>query len=270
MTTLEKFVNRSVQESIRKTLIPYLGIDNFEVSVASKLNTDRKQTNETTYDPESRAERSVRTVREIEKSQNAAGRRRRRSSRTCPTTARANGGTQSAEEKNKREDVTNYEMSTKTVTTVSRRLQCQQAVDCRADQPAPPGRRLGRRCDCDADGNRIQGRGNRTDRRHGRRYRQAARRSIRVSAVEFMENGRDIEPIRRWACRKSWRGSSATSSMRAAILLMAVLLIWFGLRPAINFHPGGPRGRARRRSAEVGVRGSGGRAVRRRAAGRSD
>jgi len=43
MTTLEKFVNRSVQESIRKTLIPYLGMNNFEVSVASKLNTDRKQ-----------------------------------------------------------------------------------------------------------------------------------------------------------------------------------------------------------------------------------
>jgi len=31
----------------------------------------------------------------------------------------ANAETQSAEEKNKREDVTNYEMSTKTVTTVS-------------------------------------------------------------------------------------------------------------------------------------------------------
>ena len=82
--------------------------------------TDRKQINETTYDPESRAERSIRSTRENEKSQNAA--------RQTPTTVEQNvpnnrpdasGGTQSAEEKTKREDVTNYEVSTKTVTTVS-------------------------------------------------------------------------------------------------------------------------------------------------------
>ena len=71
MAGLQKLVGQMVQENIRKTLTPYLGLDNFAVSVASQLSTDKRQTNETVYDQEARAERSVRNVREKETSQNA-------------------------------------------------------------------------------------------------------------------------------------------------------------------------------------------------------
>lgn len=233
--TLEKFVNRSVQESIRKTLIPYLGIDNFEVSVAAKLNTDRKQTNETTYDPESRAERSVRSIRENEKSQNAA--------RQTPTTVEqnvpnnrpeANGGTQSAEEKNKREDVTNYEMSTKTVTTVSDgynvsrlsiavlinkpRLITALGGDAAATATAIESKV--------AEIEQIAAMAAGIDKQRGDQ--------IRVSAVEFMENGRDIEPIPPMGLQEILARQLGNIINAGAILLMAVLLVWFGLRPAVN------------------------------------
>ena len=249
MTTLEKFVNRSVQESIRKTLIPYLGIDNFEVSVAAKLNTDRKQTNETTYDPESRAERSVRTVREIEKSQNAA--------RQTPTTVEqnvpnnrpeANGGTQSAEEKNKREDVTNYEMSTKTVTTVSdgynvSRLSIAVLINrprliaaLGGDATATPTAIESKVAEIEQIAAMAAG----IDKQRGDQ--------IRVSAVEFMENGRDIEPIPQMGLSEILARQLGNIINAAAILLMAVLLIWFGLRPAINSIL---EARAAERAAEV-------------------
>ncbi len=249
MTTLEKFVNRSVQESIRKTLIPYLGIDNFEVSVASKLNTDRKQTNETTYEPESRAERSVRTVREIEKSQNAA--------RQTPTTVEqnvpnnrpeANGGTQSAEEKNKREDVTNYEMSTKTVTTVSdgynvSRLSIAVLINrprliaaLGGDATATPTAIESKVAEIEQIAAMAAG----IDKQRGDQ--------IRVSAVEFMENGRDIEPIPQMGLSEILARQLGNIINAAAILLMAVLLIWFGLRPAINSIL---EARAAERAAEV-------------------
>jgi flagellar M-ring protein FliF len=248
-TTLEKFVNRSVQESIRKTLIPYLGIDNFEVSVASKLNTDRKQTNETTYDPESRAERSVRTIRETEKSQNAA--------RQTPTTVEqnvpnnrpeANGGTQSAEEKNKREDVTNYEMSTKTVSTVSdgynvSRLSIAVLINrprlvaaLGGDATATPTAIESKVAEIEQIAAMAAG----IDKQRGDQ--------IRVSAVEFMENGRDIEPIPPMGLSEILARQLGNIINAAAILLMAVLLIWFGLRPAINSIL---EARAAERAAEV-------------------
>jgi flagellar M-ring protein FliF len=232
-TTLEKFVNRSVQESIRKTLIPYLGIDNFEVSVAAKLNTDRKQIAETTYDPETRAERSIRTVRENEKSQNAA--------RQTPTTVEQNvpnnrpeaaGGTQSAEEKNKREDVTNYEVSTKTVTTVSDGYNVSRlSIAVLINKP-----RLIATLGADATPTAIESKVAEIEQIASMAAGIDKQRGdqIRVTAVEFMENGRDIEPIPAMGLSEILARQLGNMINAGAILLMAVLLIWFGLRPAIN------------------------------------
>ena len=52
MLALEKSVSQDIQDSVRKTLAPYLSLRNFQISVAARLNTDKKQVNETTYDPE--------------------------------------------------------------------------------------------------------------------------------------------------------------------------------------------------------------------------
>src|SRR6185437_5655613 len=60
MLTLESTVSRNIQDKINRTLAPYLDIKNFNASVAVHIDTDKKQTNETTYYPDSRVERSVR------------------------------------------------------------------------------------------------------------------------------------------------------------------------------------------------------------------
>jgi flagellar M-ring protein FliF len=70
MAVLEKSVSKELQSNVRKTLAPYLGLDNFEISVAARLNTDKRQINETVYDPEAKVERSVRVVKETGSSQN--------------------------------------------------------------------------------------------------------------------------------------------------------------------------------------------------------
>ena len=80
MMSLEKTIGRELQDNIAKTLTPYLGFNNFEISVAARLNTDKRQINETTFNPESRVERSVRVIKETGNQQNSnsahAGRRR--------------------------------------------------------------------------------------------------------------------------------------------------------------------------------------------------
>jgi flagellar M-ring protein FliF len=45
--TLEKSIAKDIQDNIRRTLTPYLRLPNFQVSVRARVNTDRKQTNET-------------------------------------------------------------------------------------------------------------------------------------------------------------------------------------------------------------------------------
>ena len=103
------------------TLVPSLGIENFRISVTAKLNTDRKQTNETIYDPESRVERSVRTVKELGEAQNnnsqsaAVGVDQNIPTAATPTSA----ADQSTEKNDKREELTNYEINSKSVATTS-------------------------------------------------------------------------------------------------------------------------------------------------------
>ena len=70
---LEKEVSQQIRESVSRTLTPYLSAQNFQISVAARLNADKTQTNETIYNPDSRVERSVRVTKEQQSAQNAAG-----------------------------------------------------------------------------------------------------------------------------------------------------------------------------------------------------
>jgi flagellar M-ring protein FliF len=44
MLALQKGVSQEIQDSVRKTLAPYLSLRNFQISVAARLNTDKRQT----------------------------------------------------------------------------------------------------------------------------------------------------------------------------------------------------------------------------------
>jgi flagellar M-ring protein FliF len=118
--TLEKNIAKDIQDNIRRTLTPYLRLPNFQVSVRARVNTDRKQTAETIYDPESKVERSIRTVKESSQSQNSSGAAPTTVERNLPQAGGANTeGKQATDESKKSEDLTNFELSSKTVTTVS-------------------------------------------------------------------------------------------------------------------------------------------------------
>src|SRR5690606_13992330 len=54
--TVERTVETQIEENIRRALAPYLGHENFRASVKADINTDTRQTEETTFDPESRVE----------------------------------------------------------------------------------------------------------------------------------------------------------------------------------------------------------------------
>ncbi|MDD9908490.1 MAG: flagellar basal-body MS-ring/collar protein FliF [Ahrensia sp.] len=112
---VQRMIEGRLSENIARMLEPWLGVDNFRVSVRAALDTSEKRIEETTFDPDSRVERSVQVVRvEEANSQRSAN---------APTTiaedlpedagtggAPAGGSNQSSE---RREETTNYEINSK-------------------------------------------------------------------------------------------------------------------------------------------------------------
>lgn len=235
MAGLQKVVSRMVQENIRKALLPYLGLENFEVSVATQLSTDKRQVNETTYDPESRAERSLRTIREKETAQ--------RADRQTPTTVQqnlpdqqvnANGGNTSNEDKQRREDVTNFELSSKTTTTVSDGYVVNKlSVAVLVNRPrlvAALGEQGGAAAAAAIDAKvaeiaQLAVTAGGLDRQ---------RDQIQVTAVDFLDGGREMAPIPPMSFSDVLMRQLGNFVNAATILVVAVMLIWFGLRPAVN------------------------------------
>jgi flagellar M-ring protein FliF len=222
-----------VQENIRKALTPYLGLDNFEVSVAPQLSTDKRQINETVYDPEARAERSVRNVREKETSQNA--------DRQTPTTVQQNlpdqqvnaGGTKNSnEEKQRREDVTNFEVSSKTTTTVSdgysvKKLFIAVLIN-RTRLVADLGDKTNQAIVDSkiAEISQLAATAGGLDRQRGDQ--------IQVTAVDFVEGSRELAPVPPIGFTEMLNRQLGSIINAATILAVAAMLVWFGLRPAVN------------------------------------
>jgi flagellar M-ring protein FliF len=233
MASLQKMVGGMVQENIRKALTPYLGIDNFEVSVAPQLSTDKRQTNETVYDPETRAERSVRNVREKETSLNA--------DRQTPTTVQQNlpdqqvnaGGTKNSnEEKQRREDVTNFEVSSKTTTTVSDGFTVKKLFIAVLINRGRLVAELGDKTNQAiidskvAEISQLAATAGGIDRQRGDQ--------IQVTAVDFVEGSRELAPVPPIGFVEMLNKQLGSVINAVTILAVASMLVWFGLRPAVN------------------------------------
>jgi flagellar M-ring protein FliF len=233
MANLQKVVSRSIQENVSRALTPYLGLDNFEVSVATQLSTDKKQTNETVYDPDSRVQRSVRAVREKETSQSL--------DRQQPTTVQQNlpdqqvnatGAKNQSDEKQRREDITNYEVSSKTVTTTSDGFVVNKMfLAVLVNRPRLIASLGDKVSDAAieakvAEISQIAATAAGIDRPRGDQ--------IQVSAVEFMEGARDLAPVPSITFTEVMMRQAGSLVSAITILAVAGMLIWFGLRPAIN------------------------------------
>ncbi len=120
LLSLEKEVSQEIREGVTRTLTPYLSARNFQISVAARLNADRTQTSETIYNPDSRVERSVRVTKEQQSSQNAAGTQAAGVEANLPKqTGAGSESKQSNDQTQKREELTNYEVSSKSIQTTS-------------------------------------------------------------------------------------------------------------------------------------------------------
>ena len=116
---LERSLAEMLQNNVRRALSPMLGARRFNVSVVAKINTDARQTNEIVYNPDSRVERSVRVVKENQTSQNSNSLSATSIERNIPTDRPKGDAKSSAEDTQKKDELTNYEVSSKSIVTTS-------------------------------------------------------------------------------------------------------------------------------------------------------
>jgi flagellar M-ring protein FliF len=253
--SLEQQVAANVDESIRKALAPYLGIGHFQSSVQASLDTDRRQTNETSFDPESRVERSVRVVRESGDSRNSRNDNATGVEQNIPQEEiQSRNGDSSTEKTDRREELTNYEMNTKTVSTVSdgyavKRLSIAVVIDQArlletAGTTPPPADFVDQQIlkirDLVATAAGLNA--DRGD-------------VINVTAVNFLNPaGADMDPVSTpWSEQLMRQSGSYVNAL--AILGAVALLIWFGVRPLLRDQNAKSAGTevALREAGDVGV-----------------
>ena len=225
MLTLEKTVSKDIQDSVRKELAPYLGLHNFQISVAAKLNTDNRQTAETTYDPDSRVERSTRVVKENNTVQNNSSQSPTSVASALPQESKSSGDSKvSNTDNSKREELTNYELSSKTVTTVSGgytidHMSIAILVNRAALQAGTPAALSSKLADIESLVASASG------------LRKERGDTIKVLAEEFADAGHDLEPVPSASIVDMLMHQSGTAINALAAIVVAVLLIMFGLRP---------------------------------------
>ena len=232
MASLEEAVNARIQENIRTTLTPYLGLDNFQVSVAAALNTDRKHTNEVIYDPDSRTERSIRTVREEETSQNASSEPPTTVEQNLPNeNVTANAGDRSNEENNRREETVNYEISSKTIETARDGYRVDRLSIAVLVDKARIMQTLGENAPEEALDAKLADIRQIVSSAAG--VEAARGDTVTVSMVDFIEDGRDLAPTPPLSLVELLVRQSGNVINALTILIVAGMLVWFGLKPAL-------------------------------------
>ena len=232
--TLEQNVSSSVDENIRKALAPYLGIGHFQTSVQVALDTDRRQTNETVFDPESRVERSVRVVRESGDSKNSTSDNATGVEQNIPQEEIASRNGDSATEKtDKREELTNYELNSKTVSTTSDSYQIKRlSIAVVVDQ----ARLLATAGVTPAPDNFVDQQIAKITQLVATAAGLDVKRGdvINVTAVNFMETADEqLQPASTPIADMMFR-QTGTLINAAALIGAVVLILWFGVRPLMR------------------------------------
>jgi flagellar M-ring protein FliF len=117
---IESIIEGQLEQNIVSAIAPSLGALNYRASVRAEIDTDRRQTEETIYDPESRVERSTQLVKAKDSSSQKSSSEPASVEQNLPgKTQTAASGPQSTALNDRQEETTNYEVNSKTVSTTS-------------------------------------------------------------------------------------------------------------------------------------------------------
>src|SRR5271163_4438927 len=233
LLALEKEVSQDIRDNVTRTLTPYLSSRNFQISVAARLNADKTQTNETIYNPDSRVERSVRVTKEQQSSQNAAGEQAAGVEANLPKPKTSGGESkQSNDQTQKREELTNYELSSKSIQTTSAGFAVQNlsvaVLINRAALAASPGEKPSPDVVASQvhEIEQLVASAAGLDRQRGD--------AVKVSVVDFVDSSRDLDPAPGPSLIEILARQAGSIANAGAIVAVAAMVLWFGVRPGLR------------------------------------
>jgi flagellar M-ring protein FliF len=226
---VERTVENQIQDSIHRALSPYLGPDNFRTSVNAVVNTDTRQVEETIFDPDSRVERSVQVVKENNQNNQSQTATPASVDQNLPNegTAGANGPT-SSELSDRKEETTNYEINSKRIATVSNGYSVTRLSIAVVVNEARIKAVLGDAATPEKVQERLASIREMVATAAG--FTETRGDAISVNAVEFID-GIDGEAIPGPSLLETAGKHTGTMINSAAFVLVAFLVVWFGLRP---------------------------------------
>jgi flagellar M-ring protein FliF len=233
LLSLEKEVSQEIREGVEHTLTPYLSSRNFQISVAARLNADRTQTNETIYNPDSRVERSVRVTKEQQSSQNAAGTQAAGVEANLP---KQNGSgaesKQSNDQTQKREELTNYEVSSKSIQTTSAGFLIQNLSVAVLINRSALTVSLGDKAGPEAVAAQVKEIEQLVASAAGLDKQRGD--VVKVSVVDFVDSSRDLEPAPGPSILEILARQTGSIVNAGAVVLVAAMVVWFGMRPGLK------------------------------------
>jgi flagellar M-ring protein FliF len=240
LLALEKEVSQEIRDNVTRTLTPYLSSRNFQISVAARLNADKTQTNETIYNPDQRVERSVRVTKEQQSSQNAAGEQPAGVEANLPKAKSAGGESkQSNDQTQKREELTNYEVSSKSIQTTSAGFAVQSLSVAVLINRAALTASLGDKPSPDAVASQVHeieqlvASAAGLDRQRGD--------AVKVSIVDFIDSSRDLDPAPGPSLVEILARQTGSIVNAGAIVAVAAMVVWLGVRPGLKMALAPPR-----------------------------
>jgi len=233
LLALEKEVSQDIRDNVTRTLTPYLSSRNFQISVAARLNADKTQTNETIYNPDSRVERSVRVTKEQQSSQNAAGEQAAGVEANLPKPKTSGGESkQSNDQTQKREELTNYELSSKSIQTTSAGFAVQNlsvaVLINRAALAASPGEKPSP----DVVASQVHEIEQLVASAAGLDLKRGD--AVKVSVVDFIDSSHDLDPAPGPSLVEIVARQTGSIANAGAIVAVAAMVVWFGVRPGLK------------------------------------
>ncbi|MBB3287598.1 flagellar M-ring protein FliF [Rhizobium sp. BK347] len=227
-------VQSEVESNINKALAPFLGTDNFRSSVTAQLNTDSQQVQETTYDPDSKVERSVRTVKEAQKSQQSQPDSAATVEQNIPQAAPQSGGNTptSNDQSDKREEQTNYEINSKTTATTRNSYKIEKLSVAVVVNKGRIAQMVGEGADQAkidayiAEMQKIVATAAGVDTKRGD--------IITVNAMDFLDNQLLEEASSSFSITDMLSRNMAGIINSLAFVAVAFLIVWMGFRPLIR------------------------------------
>ena len=228
--TVEQSVATNIEANIRRALAPYLGPENFRASVRADVNTDSRQIEETIFDPNSRVERSVQVVRSNDSANQRSSANPTTVEQNLPTAAVESSGAapESSEQSERREEITNYELNSKRIATVSNGYSLSKLSIAVVVNQARLREILGDTATEAQLSDRVAEIQKLVVSASG--FDQTRGDLLEVSAVEFMAEEAGFEAPAGSIIEQLTR-QSGTLINAAAFVLVVFLVVWFGIRP---------------------------------------